>query len=68
MIEEQRIQYARHCCQCVIRRGEAFALFERVPGSGGSKAWFGPIAHGQPVKRVIDQYNDRSLRGTTALP
>jgi hypothetical protein len=62
MTEERRIrQYALHCCLCVIRRGEAFALFERVPGSRRVKSLVGTYRSWPAVKRGIERYNDREL-------
>lgn len=62
MTEERRIrQYALHCCLCIIRRGEAFALFERVPGSRRVKSLVGTYRSWPAVKRGIERYNDREL-------
>jgi hypothetical protein len=62
MIEEQRIRkYALQCCLCVTRRGEAFALFERVPGTRRVKSLVGTYRSWPAVKRGIERYNDREL-------
>jgi hypothetical protein len=60
MTEEQRIrQHALHCCLCVIRRGKAFALFERVPGTRRLKSLVGTYRSWPAVKRGIERYGDR---------
>jgi hypothetical protein len=60
MTEEQRIrQYALHCCLCVIRRGKAFALFERVPGTRRLKSLVGTYRSWPAVERGIERYGDR---------
>jgi hypothetical protein len=66
VIEEQRIRkYALQCCLCVIRRGEAFALFERVPGTGRVKSLVGTYrqSNGGSSGTTI-----ASSRGASALP
>jgi hypothetical protein len=60
MTEERRIrQYALHCCLCVIRRGKAFALFERVPGTRRLKSLVGTYRSWSAVKQGIERYGDR---------
>jgi hypothetical protein len=62
MTEEQRIrQHALHCCLCVIRRGKAFALFERVPGTRRVKSLVGTYRSLAAVRRAIERYEDREI-------
>lgn len=60
MTEERRIrQYALQCCLCVIRRGKAFALFERVPGTRRLKSLVGTYRSWPAVNQGIERYGDR---------
>ena len=65
MTEEHRIRkYARQCCLCVIRRDDAFALFERVPGTRRIKSLVGTYRSWPALERGIERYNDRDLART----
>ena len=65
MTEERRIRkYALQCCLCVIRRGDAFALFERVPGTRRIKSLVGTYRSWPALERGIERYNDRDLART----
>ncbi len=62
MTEEHRIRkYALQCCLCVIRRDDAFALLERVPGTRRVKSLVGAYRSWPALKRGIERYNDREL-------
>jgi hypothetical protein len=69
MIDEQRIRkYALQCCLCVIRRGEASALFERVPGTRRVKSLVGTYRSWPAVKGGSSGTAIASSRGISALP